>query len=394
MLKRIALLAHGCTAVAAAASAGPITVDDTSGRDNFAANIASVMAQYQSESARSREAASGTSAMSEQWYNPISEGSDSLWGTAERSRAETQWAKANLRLYDLYLALGGNPLDLRQVFRHEDGNYYVGLDTVGGQWFSSQDEAHGYFLKLLIDRSTELPQSVKDAVDALPGNALADVLAAAQTAAAASQVFLPRGQQIAATLTGSFGSITGTPVIDAPVGVQVVSATLVSAERIEVELYIAPAAALGSSALRLFAPNSSFVPVDRFAVAIAAGSANAPAPTDREGGSIATAASGLAVGGTVTGRIDDATDEDVFAVVVAEAGNLRIASSGSADLVGRIEDAAGQVLASNDDGGSWYNFVATAPVAAGQTYYVRVRHCCGGYGLYALSATRTAGSGS
>ena len=91
-------------------------------------------------------------------------------------------------------------------------------------------------------------------------------------------------------------------------------------------------------------------------------------------------ATSVAIGSTTLGELT-AADTDYFRISVAQAGTLEVSTSGSTDTVGRLEDAGGTVLATDDDGGAGSNFRLERRVPAG-TYYVRVTG--GGTGRYAM----------
>ena len=97
--------------------------------------------------------------------------------------------------------------------------------------------------------------------------------------------------------------------------------------------------------------------------------------------------------GSDTEGVLESGDVDYFRIVVDATGTLEIYSSGRIDTVGRLEDADGAVLGTNDDGGAGLNFRISEDVSTG-TYFVRVA----GYssrvtGDYTLHA-RFTGSGA
>ena len=71
------------------------------------------------------------------------------------------------------------------------------------------------------------------------------------------------------------------------------------------------------------------------------------------------------------GTLESAGDRDVFRVATGT-GTLRAYSNGPTDTVGRLLDAAGELLAENDDAGGDSNFEVEIQVAAG-VHYVEVR---------------------
>ena len=76
-----------------------------------------------------------------------------------------------------------------------------------------------------------------------------------------------------------------------------------------------------------------------------------------------------------------ATDVDYFRFEVSARRVVSIETTGGLDTVGTLEDSGGELLASNDDGGSGTNFSILRSLPAG-TYYVRV----GSYGSWSTGA--------
>ena len=108
-------------------------------------------------------------------------------------------------------------------------------------------------------------------------------------------------------------------------------------------------------------------------------------------GTVVRTAAGTAPGGGVSGDHGDeratatevearsdtdgaleSGDVDYFRIVVDASGTLEVYSSGNTDTYGYLEDAGGEVLRSNDDGGAGTNFRISEDVSAGM-YFVRVR---------------------
>ncbi len=88
-------------------------------------------------------------------------------------------------------------------------------------------------------------------------------------------------------------------------------------------------------------------------------------------GDTPSAATALAVGNSQSGQLEPGGDVDYFRVEVTASGALIVQTTGSLDTKGQLEDSAGAVLASNDDGGDGYNFRIVHAVSAG-TYYIKV----------------------
>ena len=97
-------------------------------------------------------------------------------------------------------------------------------------------------------------------------------------------------------------------------------------------------------------------------------------PVDGSGddhGDTPSSATALAVGSSRSGQLEPGGDVDYFRVQVAASGDLTVHTTGSLDTRGQLEDSAGGVLASDDDGGDGFNFRIAHTVSAG-TYYIKV----------------------
>ena len=79
----------------------------------------------------------------------------------------------------------------------------------------------------------------------------------------------------------------------------------------------------------------------------------------------------LPLGIRTTGRISPAGDTDAFRLEAANAGGLRVGSTGPADTVGELRDSTGAVLTVRDGGGHGRNFRIERHVEPG-IYYVHV----------------------
>ncbi len=76
-------------------------------------------------------------------------------------------------------------------------------------------------------------------------------------------------------------------------------------------------------------------------------------------------------------------ERDHYRFELAEAGPVRVETTGGTDTVGRLLDEHGNRLAEDNDGGEWTNFKIEQFLASG-TYYVEVRGYFGGTGPYTL----------
>ena len=117
------------------------------------------------------------------------------------------------------------------------------------------------------------------------------------------------------------------------------------------------------------------------------GSGGVFVPVD-QGDTVATAED-LAVGGFADGAIEISGDQDHFRIKTSKRTDMSIYSTGKADVVGTLLDAAERELASDDDGGHGFNFLIEATVSPG-VHYVGVGGFAGKHsGPYSLAANTT-----
>jgi hypothetical protein len=113
-----------------------------------------------------------------------------------------------------------------------------------------------------------------------------------------------------------------------------------------------------------------------------------PPPIDDHGNDVQTATVIEASSESVlSGQISGAQDQDIFTFTLDQTQTVRIETKGQSDLQLSIA-SQGQTLAQDDDGGVRYNAKLSQTLAPG-TYYVTVRHCCGGNGVYELETNIT-----
>jgi hypothetical protein len=99
----------------------------------------------------------------------------------------------------------------------------------------------------------------------------------------------------------------------------------------------------------------------------------APTPVADDHGNSTSNATFVGVPSTTGGAIHFAGDQDYFRFTVTGTQNITASSTGSTDTFGDLMDAAGAVLASNDDANGSTNFYIARQLNAG-IYYLRVRH--------------------
>ena len=104
-------------------------------------------------------------------------------------------------------------------------------------------------------------------------------------------------------------------------------------------------------------------------------------------GDVRPLATSVAANSITQGNLEQAEDVDYYRIRISARGTLTVETTGSTDTVGSLEDAAGRVLASNDDGGNRPNFKIQRTLNTG-TYYARVAgYSSSATGRYALRIT-------
>ena len=127
--------------------------------------------------------------------------------------------------------------------------------------------------------------------------------------------------------------------------------------------------------------NLSAEPPDRQSVEVPE-----PPATDDHGDGRATATL-VSIPSETAGAIEQNGDRDWFRIEVASAMTLDVSTSGSMDSFGRLYDANGILLESDDDSGSSLNFQIVQQIESG-TYYVEVSEFGDNYtGSYVLHVT-------
>jgi hypothetical protein len=322
--------------------------------------------------------------------------------SSDLAGADRSLVRAMARTYDLFRALGGST-DRRGVVERDGGRVYVGLDGEGGRWFADSAAAAAFLLGELVENSAEIPESVREAVlDARdnPGCGVSCVAEVAYRELIKLVAFVPRGTTVSLTLTAQgFSADSGGPVVEVPIGLTVQAVTFVDSTTITADVAIPGTVPTGRVVLSAFNAGQAFRAVENFAIEIVdvveqrddvqtvavlpgTGSVDSIADDHAVGSTNASTLSGSA-----TGRIDTADDVDTFRVEIDQPATLGVTTSGSTDVRLTLRDGEGNVLASDDDSGAWYNAQVSKVVPIG-AYFVDVAHCCGGTGTYTVTATQ------
>lgn len=135
-------------------------------------------------------------------------------------------------------------------------------------------------------------------------------------------------------------------------------------------------ATVGSAALRIYSEGDNFRPAEEIPLTILPG-ADRPLPA-RQVGALKPGggfAGDLPLGGTVE-----------LEMTLTEAQTMTLAAVSDADLSVEVLTKSGQPIARDDDSGTGYGFSLNTALQPGG-YVVKITHCCGGGGAFAVSAT-------
>lgn len=132
----------------------------------------------------------------------------------------------------------------------------------------------------------------------------------------------------------------------------------------------------GDAVLRVYAKDDAFRPVEEIPLTILPG-ADRPLPARQVGA--------LSPGGGFVGDLPLGGAVELE-MTLKEAQTLTLAAVSDADLSVEVLTKSGQAVARDDDSGTGYGFSLNAALQPGG-YVVKITHCCGGGGAFAVSAT-------
>jgi len=283
------------------------------------------------------------------------------------------WAEQCLRIYDLYRQLGGEKPEGRLRFRRDGDRYFIAVAGAPGRWFETPEAALSDLLRLLLARSTAVPESLVGIARAVPADASLSTLAAALDEAlsgtggpivldpGASQTLRFDAADIAVGTAGL--DVRSSPLEDGGVTVRVAAAP----------------GAEGRQSVLGFREGKRFRPVAAREVTVRDGAA------PRSSGQAAPApAAPIPLRDGVAAEIGQGGETVHFTIPATEGGRIAVSSAGPSDLEAVLRAADGTVIAQDDDGGDGYNFALEADLPAG-AYTLEVRHCCAGTGPFTLT---------
>jgi hypothetical protein len=360
------------TLAASAAGAGEIRGDDSVGRSLLQQRADSLLTRLRSASKAAEEAGLGeTSTWLDTRDRSLLRGDAAVTGNA--------WAQIALIISDLATLFGARGDNI--LAQTGPQGFYVGTAGSGGSWSTSPASGQSALMRLLLADNLLVPQAVRDAIADQTLTASVDTLV--QVATQALQQTGPivaTGSSATFTLTSKRFSATGVPHVYGPAGTRVVKIDRAGGDTISVTMELRAATPTGQLELRAFNSGSSFLAADTFSLFVIAGIGDLAAVADDHP---ATRSAAPLLTGSDAGEIGSAGDEDLFRAELTASGTLTLSTSGPTDVVLILEDAAGNPIASDDDGAGWYNSRLVRALAGG-TYYVRVRHAARGTGRYTL----------
>lgn len=329
-------------------------------------------------------------------------------GYRSMAAADKALLRAAMQTYSVHLALGGTPIERFGVVHREAGRLYIGFDGRGGRWVATGRQAIAVMAETLVaPGATDANGGAGGRTATLP--CPFDVNCLLRPDAEDAPAFVQRGSVTVLELEGAGFSDRGNgPFALADAGLVVHSTALLAGNRVRLEVAATARAPLGMHRIEVFNVGSALRGVATYDVKVIASEAEiasmadsniastkhlgASHPTDDPGndpdngqgddhGDDRASASALTDG--APGRLERPGDRDVFRLVITDPRTLGITSAGPSDVTASLATDVGEIRAEDDDGGDWYNFSLNSRLESG-TYYLTVRHCCGGVGPYTL----------
>jgi len=353
------------------AHASTLKVTGSGEFDDFLARIEQAQILHDEACARVRAEAAKSAADMALWLTPGPDGFR-LSGTQGFDAEQTAWAKAALDILRVFEELGGRPAQTAFSLRRVEGRYFVGLEGAGGKSFDDPCAGLAYFLRLLMVEGG----APGDLLKRIGEDASAARFFEAARALARERVLVARGRTVDIQLTAAGGAAG---VFQGPDGVTVTDTVVDADGTVRARLTVDESAPVGDHVLYEFDPDDRFHPRAEhpFTILPERGPRSRPARAN---------AGVLPPGARAVGRFLTPDAVWRYRIDVGAASRLNIRSSGMTDVRGALYSADGQLLGVNDDGGAGYNFAFDAELPPG-TYFLDVRHCCGGMGEFTVETT-------
>ena len=360
-------------AVASLLFGGP-TMASSEGVDQIAktAEAARVMA---------REMAVGESSIlgALMFYDPVQDLAGGVDGAAY-GPGDRAWVEAALGVYDLYRQIGGEPGQIRYLFRRDPDRVFVGVEGGSGHWHASIEDGQAGFLRLLARSSRALPETVRLAILRGVNRPLAPIAEEIVTILdeADHVLMIPAGGSRSLRIDEAWQAIgtQGLTVSTVPTGNGGVNATVRRA----------PGETRDAQSILVFRDGRRFGASETIEVAI--GNGLDVGPTDAPAGEASRTPGRLDLrdAAPVNDGILSSGETRRYTVSIPSAGEYKFRSTGPSDVAGQLKGPDGTIVVRDDDGGAGYNFNLEATLEPGD-YTLEVSHCCAGTGPFAITVS-------
>lgn len=304
------------------------------------------------------------------------------------SKVDRELAAAGGRLLTLYRSIGGQTGARGLLLQRTQAGLFIAREGATGTVSKNLGAAMSGALQDFAKADTTLPPIASAWVPQLAASMSRTGSPPPQNPVAR----LARNQRTVITLSGPEIATAGPdPILTGPRGSSI-HIVRTARGQLQASVTFSEETPEGFSKLYLFRAGNALSPVADFDITVGGGARNATtAVADDHGATPQTATQLLQAGAnraSLAGEFGAPDDVDMFRVNVSAPGSLAIASRGSSDVTARLLDSRGNPVASNDDGGTGYNFGIQTPVNPGN-YLLSVQHCCGGGGNYHIDTSLT-----
>lgn len=319
----------------------------------------------------------------------LPDGTVDTTGAGTLTGTDTELVQAAQRLFKFYKSFGGHPGNRALLMQHTRNGLFTAYEGAAGTVSQSLGGAMGGALRAMARADASLP--------AVAASWVTDYSRALETPGTRPPAYpvarISRGQNSLITLSGPEIIQAGADAILAGPPGSRITVRRTQNGRLEASALFPDTIPAGFAKLYLYRAGDALRPVASYDVSVvtAGRSGATPVEADDHGATPRTATALLAPGETHArreGQIGAQDDVDMFSVRVSAPGTLSLSSRGSSDVTAYLQDQRGNRIASNDDGGTGYNFKMQAPVLPGN-YVLSVQHCCGGSGNYRIDSALT-----
>jgi hypothetical protein len=313
------------------------------------------------------------------FYDPVQDLAGGVDG-ATYGPGDRAWVEAALGVYDLYRQIGGEPGQIRYLFRRDPDRVFVGIEGGAGHWHASIEEGQAGFLRLLARSSRALPETVRLSILRGVNRPLAPIAEEIVTILneADKVLMIPAGGSRSLRIDEAWQAIgtQGLSVLTSPTGKGGVVATVRRA----------PGETHDAQSILVFREGRRFGASETIEVAV--GNGIEAGPTD------APAAEATRIPGRLDIQDPAPLNDGIissgetrrYTISIPSAGEYKFRSTGPSDVAGQLKGPDGTVVIRDDDGGAGYNFNLEATLEPGD-YTLEVSHCCAGTGPFALTVS-------